>query len=246
MRLIDAGIGAEVEGGEKLHGVIAEVRDDGDEAGADPAFVFDGDARGGDFAVGDGEIVARGIVDVVGVGQGGVGAGLLIDVGHADNGFKDGVAVEALVVAEVGALAIVAGPVSPTVGVGGVEVQLDAAALAEGSAGAAEKAPRAKGAELAVEAGARGAGGCVREDVNDTANGIGAMERGAGATDDFDAAGHGDVYLVEGVVVEEAGGANRNAVFEEEVKRAGGEGLADGGGVAFAVGDGDRDTGNLA
>ena len=83
------------------------------------------------------------------------------------------------------------------------------------------------------------------KDVDDAAHGVAAVERRARSLEYLDAAGLGHVDFVQRVVIEEAGGAGGDPVFEVEVQRLGGQGLADGGHVAFAVGHVHIDAGQL-
>ena len=56
--------------------------------------------------------------------------------------------------------------------------------------------------------------------VDDAADRVRAVQRGAGAAHHLDAARLRQVHLVEGVVVEEARRADRNAVLKKQIQRA--------------------------
>jgi hypothetical protein len=199
-----------------------------------------------DLAVGDGEIVLLRVVAVIVERQRRVGAGLLVDSGHAEHGLQGGAFARRVVPAQAGAEAVVIGVVAPAVGVADIEVGAQAAEAAETGVGFGQHAVPAVAAGFAGDGRAGLGRRRTGDDVDDAADGVGAVERGAGPAHHLDAARRRYVEFVERVVIEEAGRAGGHAVLEEEIDRVGGEGLADGGGVSFAVGDRHGDAGDLA
>ena len=242
---LDPRVRAQVERAVQLHAVVAKIRREREQARAKSLRVLDRDPRRADLAVGDREIIPRRMVAVIGERQRGVGAGLLIDFGDADDRLDRTVRTDAAIEPEISALAIVTGAIAPAVGVGDVEVGAKCT-FRDGMSSAQHEAARAERAEFPGERELRLSARRTGEDVYDPADRIGTVQRGAGSADDLDATRHGNIHLVKRVVVEEARRADRDPVLQEEIHRARGERLADGGGVALAVGDGDGDAGHLA
>ena len=195
-----------------------------------PRRVGRGEARRADVAEGDGRVVGRRVpLEILGRQRGRAGR-LLVDARDGEHRLERLSFAQRSVPAQCAALPVVGRPFAPAVGARHVQVGAQAVA-----GRGAEDARPPEGAALGVGLEERPGGGGARLHVHHAADGVAPVERRGGALQHLDALGLRDVHLVERVVVEEAGGARGDAVFQEEVDGAGGLGLADGRGVPLAA-----------
>ncbi len=242
---VDGGVVAQGPVGQQRHAVVPQEGREGHQGVAALPLPGRGQAQGVHLAIGDGGVVAGGVVPVIGIHQGGTAGGLLVDAGEGQHGLQHRVLGQGPVPAQGAALPVIAGGVPPAVGMG--KVQVGAQAVVAPGVAAAQQSPAPAVAAGFAAGGKLGlGGGRAGQDVDHAADGVGTIQRRARALADLDAAGGRQVDLVKGVVVEEAGGAGGDAVLQVEVDRRGGQRLADGGHVAFAAGHVDPDAGHLA
>lgn len=189
-----------------------------------------------DLAIGDRRVVLGRVVQVIVLGNGGTARRFLVDIGHGGDRLQHGIAFQRLVPAQRAGLAVVAGFGAPAVGVGQVHIAAPAVAPCRVAACRHDALPAVL-AGLCAHLGFRFQRRRARQHVDHAADRIRTVERGARPLADLDAARHRHIDLIQGVMVEKTGGTGGDAILAVKVYRAGGQGLADCGLMAFAAGD---------
>ena len=231
--------------GQQIHRVVAVVR--GDAQQRTVAFLLVGrrQAEGLDLAQGDRRVVGLRIVQVIVARNRRAAGGFLVDIGKGRDRLQHRIVADRAIDPDRAALAVISSLVAPAVGMAEIEVGAHRM-VAEGIAAADQRSPPAVGTSLERAFGLGLGRRPTGQHVDHPANRIRTVERTARPLADLDPAGHRQVHLVERVMVEKAGRPCRDPVFQIEIHRIGGQGLANRRLMPLAAGHVNPDAGHLA